>query len=174
MSALLSWDRIIGTQSWGRSNCPSGFAAILASILNCTCGLTLRQAADAVREHWKEWLDLLVKVEDWAEHHPYDPQLFFAVAWLFAPAGMTHRIVMGGADDIATALAGESVYACNFVSIALVRHHLYANAALAGITLPKRLTIGPADAHAYAKWRAEIDLYREAAGARAARKLVKA
>jgi hypothetical protein len=23
MSALLSWDRIMGTQSWGRSNCPS-------------------------------------------------------------------------------------------------------------------------------------------------------
>src|SRR5262245_49650979 len=57
-----------------------GVAAILASMLNCTCGLTLKQAADAVREHWAEWLELLVRVENWAEHHQDDPRLFFAVA----------------------------------------------------------------------------------------------
>ena len=52
-------------------------------------------------------------------------------------------------------------------------HHgvqVYANAALANIALPKRLTIDPDDVRADEKWRAEIDLYREAAGARAARK----
>jgi len=33
--------------------------------------------------------------------------------------------------------------------------------------LPPRLTVDPDDEPPYAKWRAEIDAYREAAGARA-------
>jgi len=43
------------------------------------------------------------------------------------------------------------------------------NARRAGIDLPNRLTVDPADKAAYAKWRAEIDTYREAAGARRAK-----
>ena len=59
-------------------------AMILASMLNRFCGLQLKAAADAVREHWDGWLTLLTKVERWAERHQDDPQLFFAIAWLFA------------------------------------------------------------------------------------------
>ena len=40
-------------------------------------------------------------------------------------------------------------------------------------TLPKRLTVDPDNQPAYQNWRREIDLYREAAGARAAKTLLR-
>jgi hypothetical protein len=37
---------------------------------------------------------------------------------------------------------------------------------MAGIALPQYLTVDPNDEPGYSDWRREIDLYREAAGAR--------
>jgi|AmaraimetFIIA100_FD_contig_91_117565_length_979_multi_4_in_0_out_0_2 hypothetical protein len=94
------------------------------------------------------------------------------VPWLFAsPQTLTPRVVMGDTADIAKALAGESVYTVNSVSMALVLHHLRVNAQLANITLPQRLTVEERES-GYENWLAEIRAYQHAAGARleAARK----
>jgi hypothetical protein len=50
------------------------------------------------------------------------------------------------------------------IPMSLLLRQLRRNAAIAGIDLPKRLTIDRADEPAYSKWRAEIDALREAAG----------
>ena len=91
------------------------------------------------------------------------------MAWLFGNnAALTHRIETGDIADITNALASETVYTVNHVSIAVVRRHLYANAADAGITLPQRLTVAE-DEGGYAQWREEIAAYQERAGMRVAK-----
>jgi hypothetical protein len=76
-------------------------------------------------------------------------------------------VLLGEHHKIAEALAvaGEAVYSCNFVSIALALHHLRANAERAGVTLLERLTVAE-DEPGYADWRNQIDLYRQHANAR--------
>jgi hypothetical protein len=75
---------------------------------------------------------------------------------------------MGEAHEIMAALAGDSVYTVNSISMHRVLHHLRSNAELAKpkIILPQRLTIAPHEA-GYENWRAEIRGYQERAGARA-------
>ena len=141
-------------------------AMILASMLNRFCGLELKSAAEEVRTNWEAWLELVTKAERWGERHADDPRLFFAVAWLSLEP-RRYRVFLGEAHKIAEALPAQTT-PC-FVSIALVLRHLRANAKRAKITLPQRLTIDQDDKPAYARWRGEIDLYREAAGARLAR-----
>jgi hypothetical protein len=77
-------------------------------------------------------------------------------------------VLLGEHREITEALAGSAVTS-NFVSIALVLHHLRVNAASAGIALPARLTIVPDDKPACERFRRDIDAYREAAGARVAK-----
>jgi|SRR5262245_38660033 len=115
---------------------------------------------------------VLTKAERWAERFPYDPLLCFAIAWLSFEGGQNHRryrVLLGAHPEINRALAGESIYTVNFVSVARLLHHLRTNAQRAGVTLPARLTIDPDDEPGYENWRREIDLYREAAGARRAK-----
>jgi hypothetical protein len=141
-------------------------AMLLASMLNCFAGLELKAAADEVREHWDGWLTLLTKAERFPL--PDHSEQFFAVAWLSLEPGLSrrrYRIVMGEAQKIAEALAGESVYTTNFVSMHLLLRHLRANAQLANIKLPERLTIDD-DEPGYENWRAEIRAYQERAEAR--------
>jgi hypothetical protein len=138
-------------------------AMLLSSILNQRAGLELKPAADAVREHWEGWLALVTKDERFPIAD--DPQLFFAVAWLWIDHKLTHRVVMGGASEIAAALAGEPVDTVNSISIRRVLHHLRSNAQLAKVALPERLTIAPNEP-GYENWRAEIRAYQERAGAR--------
>jgi hypothetical protein len=73
---------------------------------------------------------------------------------------------MGEVSEIAEAVSDTAP--C-FISMQFLLRRLRANAATAGIDLPARLTVDPDDKPAYAKWRAEIDAYREGAGARVAK-----
>jgi len=143
-------------------------AMLLASMLNCFAGLELRVAADMVREHWDAWLALVTKAERYPT--PDHPDQFFAVAWLSLEPGLghrRHRVVMGEAHEIAAALAGDSVYTANFVSMHRVLHQLRINAQIARppIALPDRFTIAPNEP-GYENWRAEIRAYQERAEAR--------
>src|SRR5262249_45469448 len=150
------------------------FAMILASILNCRCGLSLKAAVEVVREHWSGWLDLISEAERWHEKYPTtDPMLFIAVAWLPLEPGQSererpYRILLGRHGDIVNTLGGVSVHAANFVSIALLLHVLRANAEQASFTLPARLTIADGEPGC-AQWREEIAAYQERAGVRVAR-----
>jgi hypothetical protein len=54
-------------------------AMILAGMINCFTGLELKRAADAVREHWNDWLKLLTKAERFAP--PKHAEQFICVAW---------------------------------------------------------------------------------------------
>jgi hypothetical protein len=53
-----------------------GAATILSNMLSRTCGLTLKQSAEAVREHGREpgsgWLELVTKAERWQGKIPRD------------------------------------------------------------------------------------------------------
>jgi hypothetical protein len=145
---------------------------ILASILNHFTGLQLRQAAEVVREQWDGWLTLVTKAERWAEQHPgIDPLLCIAIAWLSFEEGQSqrrYRVLLGDHHEIDRALAGESIYTVNFVSIARVLHALRDNARLADFTLPERLTIAPGEP-GFEQWQEEIRAYQERAGARLAK-----
>jgi len=55
------------------------------------CGLTLRQAADEVREHGPGWLDLLTRVEQWGERDQGDPMLGVGIVWLSFEEGQKQR-----------------------------------------------------------------------------------
>jgi hypothetical protein len=144
-------------------------AMILASVLNHFTGLQLRQAADVVREQWKGWLELVTKAERWHEKYPTtDPMLCIAIAWLSFEEGQSqrrYRVLLGDHHEIDRALAGESIYTVNFVSIARVLHALRDNARLADFTLPARLTVAEGEP-GYDNWRDEIRAYQERAGAR--------
>jgi hypothetical protein len=141
-------------------------ATILASMLNCFCGLTLRQAADEVRTHWDGWLTLLTRAERWAERSKDDPLLYFAVVRTSLDP-RRYRIVCGNTAEIAAAVAGQTVAPC-FASMHLVLRALRANAKNAGIKLPPRLTVAKGEP-GYRERRRDIDAYRQAAGARAAK-----
>ena len=144
-------------------------AMILSSVLNHFTGLRLRQAAEVVREQWKDWLELVTKAERWAEQHPgIDPLLGIAVAWLSFEEGQSqrrYRVLLGDHHEIDRALAGESIYTVNFVSIARVLHALRDNARLADFTLPARLTVAEGEP-GFDEWQREIAAYQERAGAR--------
>jgi hypothetical protein len=71
------------------------------------------------------------------------------------------------AAEIAKALRGQTVALC-FVSMHFLLRCLRANAKMAGITLPQRLTIARGEP-GFKEWRCEIDAYRASAGARLAR-----
>lgn len=84
-------------------------------------------------------------------------------------------LLIGEQHEIIKASAAWSVYTLNAVSIARVRHALYANAKLASVTLPPRLTVDPRNnKRAHDDWQREIRAYQAAAGARIARALLKA
>jgi len=139
------------------------------------CGLTLRQAADEVREHGPGWLDLLTRVEQWGERDQGDPMLGVGIVWLSFEEGQKqrrYRVMLGKLHEIAAASTGA--YTLGFVSIARARTALYANAKDAGITLPKRLTVDPRNKRAHEDWQRQIRAYQAAAGARIARALLKA
>ena len=139
-------------------------AVMLTSMLAAT-GLELKPAADAVREHWKAWLDLVTKTE--REPLPENSELFFAVATMF---DRSHRVEVGETREIAAALgeANEALHTVGFVSIHRVLHQLRINAEIAKpeIVLPERFTIAGGEP-GFQAWWADIDAYRERAGARA-------
>jgi len=142
-------------------------AMLVASMLNCFAGLDLKAAAGLVREHWQGWLTLVTKAE---RPMTEGSQLFFAITWLSLEPGLSHRryrVAMGEAHEIMAALAGDSIYTVNSISMHRVLHHLRSNAELAKpkIILPQRLTIAPHEA-GYENWRVEIRAYQERAEAR--------
>ena len=143
-------------------------AMILASMLNCFCGLTLKQAVEEVRTHWQRWLELVTRVEKWQEKYPGgDPYLCIAVAWLAFEPGQSerpYRVLFGSHGEIIEALGGEA-YSISFVSVSRVLSALKANAELAGFTLPARLTVARGEP-GHKQWRDEIRAYQERAGAR--------
>ena len=79
-----------------------------------------------------------------------------------------YRVLFGEAHTIAEALAGPHPTAPFFLSMHLVLRALRTNAKLAGIALPKRLTVAEGEP-GYKEWRAEIARYQEAAGVRLAK-----
>ena len=146
-------------------------AMILASMINCFTGLELRRAADEVRSAWNEWLKLLTKAERFAA--PKHAEQFVCVAWTSLDRSLPPRIVMGDAAEIAKALSGQTVAAPCFISMHFLLRCLRGNAQRANIALPEKLTIARGEP-GFKQWRADIDAYREAAGARAAKTLLKA
>ena len=132
-------------------------------MLNRFAGLALREAADVVRQTWDDWLTLLIR----AESAPHIEQ-FVCVAWTSLDRSTPPHIAMGEAADIGKVLPAGEAAPC-MIPIDLLLCCLRENARRAGIELPKRLTVDPNDKAAYAKWRADIDAYREAAGARVAK-----
>jgi hypothetical protein len=135
-----------------------GAAAILASMMN-RAGLDLKPAADVVRERWDDWLTLLIRVEH------FHVEQFVCVAWPSADRSEPPHIVMGDEAHISK-FCPPSEYALYLISMSFLLRCLRANAAKAGIELPKKLTADPGDEPAYWRWRDEIDALREAAGAR--------
>jgi hypothetical protein len=139
-------------------------AVMLTSMLKAT-GLELKPAADAVREHWKAWLDLVTKAE--REPLPENSELFFAVATMFDGSP---RVEVGETQEILAALrrANQDLHTVYFASIHRVLHQLRVNAQLAKpkIALPERFTIAEGEP-GHDAWWADIEAYRERAGARA-------
>jgi len=141
-------------------------AALLASMLNCFGGLELKHAANIVRQTWDDWLTLLIR----AESAPHVEQ-YVCVAWTSLDRSEPPHIAMGEAADIAKVCPPSETAPC-MISMQLLLRCLRANAAKAakaGIELPARLTVDPADKAAYAEWRRQIDEHRQAAGERVAR-----
>jgi hypothetical protein len=138
-------------------------AMILASMLNRFAGLQLKEAADIVCSTWNDWLTLLIR----AESFPHVEQ-FVCVARTSLDRSEPAHIAMGEAADIAKVCPPSETAPC-LIPMQLLLRCLRGNAAKAGIDLPERLTVDPDDKPAYAKWRDEIDAYREAAGARVAK-----
>jgi hypothetical protein len=138
-----------------------GYAMIMGSMLNCLCGLELKQAAHEVREHWKTWLQLLTQVE--RSPHPHDPGLFIGVAW--RDIGQ-YEIMLGERNAIEKRIGNRPIVA-NFLSLKHIRRRLKANAEEADITLPKRLTVAEGEPR-FEQWWGEIDAYRKAASERLA------
>jgi len=137
------------------------FAAIFSSILNRWAALPLREAAEIVRVTWDGWLTLLIRAES-------DPRNEQYVAVIRTSLDAPPHIAMGSAEDIGKK-APPSETAPLMIPMSFLLRQLRANAAAAGIDLPKRLTVDPSDAQAYANWRRDIDALREAAGMRDAR-----
>jgi len=106
----------------------------------------------------------VTRVERWAEHSQDDPLLSFAVAWLSLEP-RRYRVALGDITELTKTLAGNSP---SFVSMKRVLTDLRANAKMAGLRLPPRLTIDK-DEPGYRQWRAEIRSYQEAANARVKR-----
>jgi hypothetical protein len=138
-------------------------AAILASMLNLWARLELKHAAEIVRTHWDDWLTLLIR----AESDPRTAQFVAVIRTSLDPAAPPH-IAMGDAAHVGK-VAPPSERPAFMIPMSFLLRCLRENARRAGIDLPNRLTVDPADKAAYAKWRAEIDTYREAAGARRAK-----
>jgi len=140
-------------------------AMLLVSMLN-RLGVELKPAADAVREHWKGWLELVTRVE--RAPLPDNAELFFCVAGVLSlDSGLvSDRVEMGKHHEIAAAFARESAYRPAFVSMHRVLHQLRINAQHANVALPDRLTIARGEP-GYKNWRREIDAYRARAEARA-------
>jgi hypothetical protein len=139
-------------------------AMLLVSMLNWL-GVELKPAADAVREHWEGWLELVTRAE--RAPLPDNAELFFCVAGVLSlDSGLvSDRVEMGEHHEIAAAFAGESTYRPAFVSIHRVLHQLRINAQHANVALPDRLTIAPNEP-GYENWRAEIRMYQARAAAR--------
>ena len=108
-------------------------AVMLTSMFKAT-GLQLKPAADAVREHWEAWLELVTQAERkpifGSRGEQVRAELFFAVATMF---DRSHRVAVGETQDITTALgkADQPLHAVGFVSIHRVLHQLRANAEIA-------------------------------------------
>jgi hypothetical protein len=148
-------------------------AMILASMLNCFCGLSLKAAVNEVRTHWERWLELVTRVERWQEKYPGgDPYLCIAVAWLALEPGQSersYRVLFGSHGEIIEDVGGKA-YTISFVFVSRVLSALKANAdELAGFTLPARLTVAEGE-DGHDNWRDEIRAYQERAGARVAKK----
>jgi len=146
-------------------------ATISSSMLNCLCGLTLKQACNGLRENWSGWLELVTRVERWMEKYPTtDPMLVVAVAHLAFKPGQSqrdYRILLGEVHTIIKEVGG-SAHSFAFVSIARTISALKANAKNAGIKPPpKRLTVAKGES-GYDEWRAEIRAYQRRAGMRPA------
>jgi hypothetical protein len=143
-------------------------AVMLTSMLAAT-GLELKPAADAVREHWQEWLELVTR----AERRPIfgsggeqvRSELFFAVATMFDG---THRVEVGETQEITEAFGNQPLHTVGFVSIYRVLSQLRRNAELAKpkIALPEKFTVAPGEP-GHDAWLADITAYQERSGARA-------
>jgi hypothetical protein len=142
---------------------PDAFAAILASAINRVGGIDLKPAAEIVRERWPDWHTLLTR----AESFPHIEQ-YVCVAHTTLDRTTPPHIVMGTTAEIEKVLPPGEAAPC-MIPIRLLLRCLRENARRAGIALPERLTVDPADEPAYSRWRAEIEAYREAAGARVAK-----
>ena len=144
-------------------------AVMLTSMFKAT-GLELKPAADAVREHWEAWLELVTQAERkpifGSRGEQVRAELFFAVATMF---DRSHRVAVGETQDITTALgkADQPLHAVGFVSIHRVLHQLRGNAEIAKpkIALPEKFTVAR-DEPGHQAWLADIAAYQERAGAR--------
>jgi hypothetical protein len=143
------------------------FAAILASMMNCFTGLSLKASVEIVRRTWDGWLTLLIR----AESFPHIDQ-YLCIAWVSSDRAKPPQphVAMGTIEEIGKDCP-PSEHPLSLISMRHVLRNLRGNARQAGIDLPARLTVDPDPPNeaAYKKWREEIDAYREAAGARVAR-----
>jgi len=139
-------------------------AMLLVSLLN-RLGVELKPAADAVREHWEGWLELVTRAE--RAPLPDNPELFFCIAGVLSlDSGLvSDKVEMGRHHEVFAAFAGEELYRPAFVSMHRVLHQLRINAQHANVALPDRLTIARGEP-GYKNWRREIDAYRARAEAR--------
>src|SRR5262249_40554035 len=81
-----------------------GAAAILASMLNRWGGIDLKPSAEIVREHWPDWLTLIIRVESVPSVEQY-----VCVAHTSLDRSEPPSIAMGTASEISKVLpAGES------------------------------------------------------------------
>jgi hypothetical protein len=142
---------------------------MLTSMLKAT-GLELKPAADAVREHWQEWLELVRRAERrrifGSGGEQVRSELFFAVATMFDG---THRVEVGETQEITEAFgkANQPLHTVGFVSIYRVLSQLRRNAELAKpkIVLPEKFTVARGEP-GHDAWLADIAAYQERAEAR--------
>jgi hypothetical protein len=109
----------------------------------------------------------LADLSDPRESFPHIPQ-YLCIAHTSLDRNTAPNLAMGTLDEINKACP-PSEFPRSMIPINLLLRALRENARQAGIDLPKRLTVDPADEPAYSKWRDEIDALREAAGMRSAK-----
>jgi hypothetical protein len=139
------------------------FAAILASAINRVGGIDLKPSAEIVRSTWPDWLTLLIRIESFPHIEQY-----VCVAHTSLDRSTPPHIAMGTTAEIEKVCPPSETAPC-YIPIGFLLRCLRENARRAGIELPERLTVDPSDEPAYSRWRAEIEAYREAAGARRAK-----
>jgi hypothetical protein len=132
-------------------------AGTLTVLITHFVKIDMKQAAELVRDHWREWLEGVARAER-LKLRAYSEGICFVIATDADKEKV--KVAVGPCEEAINETGGADMVPFA-MPLDLVVRRVRTSAKEAGLSLPKQLTPVPPDSDDFKKWIADIEAYRK-------------